>query len=427
MAEIVKTVSNFDDHAETMTAQHFDVLIIGAGLSGIGTACQVTAALPHRSIALLERRDRLGGTWDLFRYPGIRSDADMTTLGYKFRPWRDPRVLADARSIRQYLADTAADYGVDKSIHYGLKVVGADWSSADARWTVTTLYEATGETRYYTCRYLISCTGYYNYDTGYLPTFPGVNRFTGRRVHPQDWPEDLDYADKKVVVIGSGATAITIVPAMARDAEHVTMLQRSPSYIFSLPAFDTISDVLCRVFPSRWVYALARQRNIALQRKIYLACRRWPQLTRRLLLWFVRRRVGPTFDMSHFTPRYMPWDERMCMASDGDFFKTLVSGDASIVTDDIETFTETGILLKSGRELQADIVVTATGLNLQMLAACKCRWMARRGRYTSRCTTRRASGGHPEFRLALRLYQRGVDAEVGHCRRLLVSPFQTHG
>jgi monooxygenase len=350
-----------------MNSQHFDVLIIGAGLSGIGTACHVMDELPNRSIAVLERRDRMGGTWDLFRYPGVRSDSDMYTFGYKFRPWRDVKVLADGASIRQYLVDTAAQFGVDEKIHYGLKVVKADWSTLDGRWTVTTLHEATGETRTYSCNYLINCTGYYNYDAGYLPAFPGIDRFQGRCIHPQFWPEDLDYAGKRVVVIGSGATAITLLPAMAGDAEHVTMLQRSPSYVISLPAVDKISETLGRFLPDGWVYAIGRRRNIALQRGVYKACRRWPQLMRRLLLWDVRRRVGPSVSMSNFTPSYLPWDERLCMVPNGDLFKSLASGEASVVTDQIDTFTESGILLKSGRELGADIIVTATGLSMQML------------------------------------------------------------
>lgn len=308
--------------------QHFDVLIIGAGLSGIGTACHVTAEFPDKTIALLERRERLGGTWDLFRYPGVRSDSDMFTFGYKFRPWRDVKVLADGASIRQYIADTATEFGVDEKIHYGLKVNTAEWSSRQCRWTVA-------------------------------------------GVHPQHWPEDLDYSGKKVVVIGSGATAVTLVPAMAGSnpgsAAHVTMLQRSPSYIFSLPAVDKISEVLGRFLPDRWVYEFGRRRNIAIQRKLYQACRRWPKLMRRLLLWEVRRRLGRSVDMSNFTPNYLPWDERLCAVPNGDLFKTLASGAASVVTDQIETFTEKGILCKSGREIEADIIVTATGLNIQML------------------------------------------------------------
>lgn len=354
-----------------MTAQHFDVLIIGAGLSGIGTACHVMTEFPNRTIAVLERRERLGGTWDLFRYPGVRSDSDMFTFGYKFRPWHDAKVLADGPSIRQYIADTAADFGIDEKIHYGLKVVTADWHSMQSRWTVTTLHEASGETHTYSCDYLISCTGYYNYDAGYLPTFPGVDQFKGRCVHPQFWPDDLDYTGKKVVVIGSGATAVTLVPAMAGSAEHVTMLQRSPSYVFSLPALDKISQFLGRFLPDKWVYAAARKRNIAIQRQMYLACRRWPAQMRRLLLWQVRRHVGPSVDMSNFTPKYMPWDERLCAVPNGDLFKVLASGAASVVTDQIETFTEKGILCRSGRELEADIIVTATGLNIQMLGGIK--------------------------------------------------------
>ena len=347
-----------------MTAQHFDVLIIGAGLSGIGQACQVQAALPTKTIAIFERRERLGGTWDLFRYPGVRSDSDMYTFGYKFRPWREVKVLADGPSIREYIAETAAEHGIDDKIHYGLKVVNADWSSAQSRWTVRTLHEASGETRTYTCGFLISCTGYYNFDAGYLPTFPGVDQFKGRCVHPQQWPEDLDYAGKKVVVIGSGATAVTLVPAMAGDAEHVTMLQRAPSYIVSVPGLDKISEILGRLLPAKWVWKLARKRQIAFQRYLYLSCRRWPAQMRRLLLWQVRRYLGPSVDMSHFTPKYMPWDERLCLVPNGDLFKVLKSGEASVVTDQIDIFTEKGILLKSGKELEADIIVTATGFNL---------------------------------------------------------------
>ena len=350
-----------------MNAQHFDVLIIGAGLSGIGTACQVTAEHPNKTIAVLERRERLGGTWDLFRYPGIRSDSDMYSFGYKFRPWQDLKVLADGASIREYIADTAAEYGIDEKIHYGLKIVTADFSTTESRWTVTALHEATGETRTYTCGFLISCTGYYNYDAGYLPTFPGADQFEGRCIHPQHWPEDLDYTGKKIVVIGSGATAVTLVPTMAGDAEHITMLQRSPSYIFSVPALDKISRFLGRFLPDKVVYDFARKRNIAIQRYLYLACRRWPSQMRRFLLWQVRRHVGPSVDMSHFTPKYMPWDERLCAVPDANLFKVVASGEASIVTDQIDTFTANGILLKSGRELKADIIVTATGLDIQML------------------------------------------------------------
>ncbi|MBY0289255.1 MAG: NAD(P)/FAD-dependent oxidoreductase [Mycobacteriaceae bacterium] len=354
-----------------MNAAHFDVVIIGAGLSGIGTACHLQAELPHKSVAILERRERMGGTWDLFRYPGVRSDSDMYTFGFKFRPWMDVKVLADGPSIQQYIADTAAEFGLDEKIHYGLKVLTAEWSSPDSRWTVTALRGATGEPVTYTCNYLISCTGYYNHDAGYLPTFPGADRFTGQCIHPQFWPEDLDYEGKKVVVIGSGATAVTLIPAMAGDVEHITMLQRSPSYIFTLPALDKISEFLARFLPSKWVYALARKRNIAVQRRLYQACRRWPKQMRGLLLWLVRQQVGPSVDMRNFAPDYMPWDERLCAVPNGDLFKALKCGAASVVTDQIDTFTENGILCKSGRELEADIIVTATGLNVQMLGGMK--------------------------------------------------------
>lgn len=350
-----------------MTTEHFDILIIGAGLSGIGTACQVAKEFPEKTIAVLERRERLGGTWDLFRYPGIRSDSDMFTFGYKFRPWHDLKVLAPGGAIRDYIADTATAYGIDTCIRYGLRIVTADWSSAEARWTVTAEHEATGETRTYTCGFLVSCTGYYDYDGGHQPAFPGEDDFTGQRIHPQQWPEDLDYAGKKVVVIGSGATAVTLVPTMAGTAGHVTMLQRSPSYVMSVPGRDAISSVLGRFLPDRWVFELARRRNLAIQRGLYLACRRWPRTMRRFLLAQVRRQVGGAVDMRHFTPTYMPWDERLCAVPDGDLFRVLRSGEASIVTDHVESFTETGILLKSGQHLDADIVVTATGLKIQLL------------------------------------------------------------
>jgi monooxygenase len=350
-----------------MNMRHFDILIIGAGLSGIGTACQLAAAFPQKRMAILERRDSIGGTWDLFRYPGIRSDSDMASFGFKFRPWKDPKVLADGPGIRNYLRETAREYGVEQNIHFGFKTTRANWSSQQRHWTVTALHEASGETRTYTAKYLINCTGYYNHDQGFLPNFPGLERFKGLRIHPQQWPEDLDYRGKKVVVIGSGATAVTLVPAMAGTAAHVTMLQRSPSYVFSLPNRDKISAVLTSFLPENWVHALARQRNILIQRGLYIACKRWPQMMRRWLLSQVRKQVGPDFDMRHFTPRYMPWDERLCAVPDGDLFVALRKGQASVVTDQIETFTETGIRLKSGQQLDADIIVTATGLNLQML------------------------------------------------------------
>ncbi|MDB5986073.1 MAG: monooxygenase [Nevskia sp.] len=346
---------------------HYDVLIIGAGLSGIGAACHLATECPAKNLAILERRSAIGGTWDLFRYPGIRSDSDMFTFGYQFRPWHALKVLADGPSIRQYVTDTAREYGVDQKIHYGLKIVRAAWSSAQSCWTVTALHEATGEERTYRCNFLISCTGYYNYDRGYLPNFPGIENFKGQCIHPQQWPENLDYRGKRVVVIGSGATAVTLVPAMADEAAHITMLQRSPSYIFSVPGYDKISEILNRFLPARWVYRLARKRNLSLQRWIYLAARRWPKLVRAWLLAGVRKQVGKDFDMRHFTPTYMPWDERLCAVPDADLFKAIKAGKASVVTDQIETFNARGIMLKSGQELEADIIITATGLQLQVM------------------------------------------------------------
>ncbi|MBO1413301.1 NAD(P)/FAD-dependent oxidoreductase [Streptomyces sp. FH025] len=350
-----------------MTTNRTSVLIIGAGLSGIGVACRLRREFPDRDFAILERRDTIGGTWDLFRYPGVRSDSDMFSFGYEFRPWDELKVLADGGSIRDYISATAEEYGVDESIHHGLKVLTADWSSERQQWTVTALREATGETETWACSFLVTCTGYYDYDQGYLPEFPGAQRFEGTRIHPQHWPEDFDHTGKKIVVIGSGATAVTLVPAMADRAEHVTMLQRSPSYVFSLPSIDKITAWQRRFLPGPLVYRMTRWRNIELQRAIFKISRRFPQPMRRLLLAGVRSRVGKDFDMTHFSPKYDPWDERLCAVPDGDLFTALREGRASVVTDTIETFTATGIRLASGRELEADVIVTATGLNLQAL------------------------------------------------------------
>lgn len=350
-----------------MSNQHFDTLIIGAGLSGIGTACQLAQAFPERSLAILERRACMGGTWDLFRYPGIRSDSDMLSYGYKFRLWDSAKVLADGASIRRYIQDTAKQHGLSEKVHYGLKITSANWSSQQRLWQVNALHEASGAVRHYTCNFLLCCTGYYNHDDGFLPSFPGEEAFKGVRVHPQHWPEDLDYAGKNVVVIGSGATAATLIPAMADKTRHITMLQRSPSYIYSLPSTDKLTAALSRIMPARWALGLARKRNIVLYRAAYIACRQWPRLTRRIILAHVRRQVGPDADMRHFTPHYMPWDERLCAVPDGDLFKAIRSGRASVETDHIERFSENGIQLKSGKHLPADIIIAATGLKLQVL------------------------------------------------------------
>ncbi len=344
-----------------------DVLIIGAGLSGIGMACHLAMAHPQLRVALIERRAAMGGTWDLFRYPGVRSDSDMFTFGYAFRPWHELDVMADGASIRNYVVETARQYGVDDKIHYGWKVVSSSWSSQDRRWTVRALDESRGETRAFACRFLIVCTGYYNYDRGHLPRFAGEERFRGVRVHPQAWPDDLDYRGKRVVIIGSGATAVTLVPAMAPEAAHVTMLQRSPSYILSLPRFDKISAVLERFLPKSLVFRLARRRNIFLTRLIYKAARRWPGKVRAFLIEGVRRHLPADADMRHFTPDYQPWDQRLCVVPDADLFEAIKSGKASVVTDGIASLTEDGIRLQSGESLPADIIITATGLEMQTL------------------------------------------------------------
>lgn len=349
-----------------VSAQHYDILIIGAGLSGIGIARRIAHECPGKRLAILERRDRIGGTWDLFRYPGIRSDSDMSSFSYGSRTWTSARVLADGAAIRQYIDDSARDAGVAERIQYGLQVTSADWSTQQSRWHLTARHTS-GEVREYSCGYLIGCTGYYSHDSGFRPEFPGEANYKGLLVHPQLWPDALDYQGKKVVVIGSGATAITMVPSMAETAGHVTMLQRSPSYVFSIPSRDKLTAALARVMPGAWAYRIARSRNILLHRAAFIACRSWPRLMRRLLLSRVRKHVGPEIDMRHFTPSYMPWDERLCVVPDADLFKALRNGKASIETDRIKRFTAQGILLASGKEIEADIVVTATGLKLQML------------------------------------------------------------
>ncbi len=347
--------------------QEFDVVILGAGLSGVGAACHLSRHCPDKRYAVLERRDAIGGTWDLFRYPGIRSDSDMCTFGYNFRPWREPKVLADGASIKRYVEDTAREYGVDKHIRFGHQVVSAHWDSQSCLWTIQAQSKADGAPQVFQARHVIGCTGYYNYDQAYRPQFADEDKFQGQIVHPQFWPEDLDYSGKKVVIIGSGATAITLVPSMVDKAAHVTMLQRSPSYVMSIPAIDPVTTRLARVLPDKLAYSMARVRNIGLQRMVYAAAKQRPKAMRRMLLSAVRKQIGPNVDMAHFTPSYMPWDERLCVVPNGDLFKVLRNGQASIKTDQIEAFTADGIKLKSGEKLEADIVISATGLEIQML------------------------------------------------------------
>jgi cation diffusion facilitator CzcD-associated flavoprotein CzcO len=349
----------------TTSGEHLDVLIVGAGLSGVGVACHLERTCPDLSYAVLEARERIGGTWDLFRYPGIRSDSDMHTLGYSFEPWEDAEAIADGPSILRYISTTAQRYDVLDKIRLGRRVVRAEWSSDRAGWSVEVSTGEGGEPEQLTCGFLMMCTGYYRYDRGYTPAFPGAERFAGPIVHPQLWPDDLEYADKDVIVIGSGATAVTLVPAMATTARHVTMLQRSPSYVLSVPGQDEMAERLRRRLPAMAAYQLVRWRNVAVMALLYQLSRRRPGLIKRLIRRGIERQLPIGYDVdTHFRPQYDPWDQRMCFVPDGDLFAALSSGAASVVTDQIETFTERGIRLRTGGELKADVIVTATGLHL---------------------------------------------------------------
>ena len=348
--------------------EHVDVLIVGAGLSGIGAGYHLQASCPGKSYAILEARDSIGGTWDLFRYPGIRSDSDMYTLGYSFKPWEDAKSIADGPSILHYVRQTAADHGIEEQIRFHHRVVRAEWSTADARWTIEAERSDTLQTVRLTCGFLFMCSGYYRYDEGYTPDFEGVERFAGRIVHPQQWTDDVDYAGKRVVVIGSGATAVTLVPAMAQSAEHVTMLQRSPSYILALPEEDPLAGLLSRFLPARVVYPIIRWKNVLLTMSIFQLSRHRPGMIKSLIRKSAEKQLPPGYDVeTHFKPTYNPWDQRMCLVPDGDLFDAICKGDASVITDHIDTFTEKGIKLASGGELDADLIVTATGLNLLAL------------------------------------------------------------
>ena len=352
-----------------MTPEYFDVLIMGAGLSGIDAAYHLQKLCPKKSYVIVEQRDRIGGTWDLFRYPGIRSDSDMLTMGYSFRPWTLPKSISPGDDIRNYIADTARDEGITPHIRFRYQIRRASWSSQDAKWTVEATRKSPDgceEPVTLTCTFLFSCAGYYRYSSGDMPEFPNASRFQGKIIHPQLWPEDLDYSGKRVVVIGSGATAVTLIPAMARTAGHVTMLQRSPTWIISMPERDKIANRLRRMLPAMWAYRLSRWKNIGFMTMFYQLSQRCPNFVKNRLLGRVREHLGPDYDIAtHFTPRYNPWSQRLCLVPDADMFEAIKSNRASVVTDQIESFTEKGILLKSGKELEADIIITATGLVMQ--------------------------------------------------------------
>lgn len=343
-----------------------DVLIVGAGLSGIGAAVHLQNDCPDKTYAILESRDVIGGTWDLFRYPGIRSDSDMHTLGYVFKPWTEAKAIADGPNIRKYVRETAAEHGVDQHIRFGHKVIAASWSSETALWTVTA--RQADSTRELTCRFLFMCSGYYNYDAGYTPEFEGFSDFEGEIAHPQTWTPEINYKDKKVIIIGSGATAVTLVPELAKEAAHVTMLQRSPTYIVSRPARDTIANIARKILPENLAYRFSRWKNITLGRFFYKRTQTQPEKTKRKLLDMVRKELGEGFDIeADFTPSYNPWEQRLCLVPDSDLFNALKSGDASVKTAHIKRFVPKGIELKTGETLEADLIVTATGLDLQFL------------------------------------------------------------
>ena len=358
-------------HGEAdMANEHFDVLVVGAGISGIGAGHYLQERCPDKSYAILERRAALGGTWDLFRYPGIRSDSDMYTLGYAFRPWTGAKSIADGPAILDYLQATARDEGIDRKIRYNHRVLAANWSTPDAQWTVD--LDVGGERRQLTTGFLFMCSGYYNYDAGYMPEFPGIDSYKGEVVHPQKWTQDIVHAGKRVIVIGSGATAVTLVPEMAKTAAHVTMLQRSPSYVVSRPGEDSIGLSLRKYLPSMLAYQLTRWKNVLLGMYFFRLMRKYPTQAKARLVGMVRDELGPDYDVEkHFSPRYNPWDQRVCAVPNADMFEAIRNGSASVETDIIDTFNATGIRLKSGKQLDADMIVTATGLDMQLMGGAK--------------------------------------------------------
>jgi cation diffusion facilitator CzcD-associated flavoprotein CzcO len=350
------------------STKHYDVLIAGAGISGIAAAYHLQTNCPDKSFALLEGRDAIGGTWDLFRFPGIRSDSDMYTLGFSFRPWPNENRIGEGEDIRQYIEDTAEEIGVMDKIQFGTRIERVSFSSADALWTVYVRDAKTGETDELTCSFFWSCMGYYRYDAGYTPDFEGTESFRGPIVHPQRWDESLDYTGKRIVVIGSGATAMTMVPVLAKQADKVTMVQRSPTYVFSWPRRDGLAIWLRKVLGPERAHPIIRWKNIKFMALLYGLLRRFPRLGSRILIGRVRRRLGPGFDVdTHFTPPYAPWDQRLCLVPDGDLLDAIVAGKADVATGHIDRFTERGLRLQSGEELDADVIVTATGFSLEWL------------------------------------------------------------
>lgn len=352
--------------------ENFDVVIVGAGLSGIGAGYRIQTRCPGKRYVILEARAEIGGTWDLFRYPGVRSDSDMFTLGYPFRPWKESKAIANGPAILNYVRDTAREFGIDKNIRFQQRLLSASWSSEKAQWLLDVGDSASGKTIQYTCTFLYGCTGYYRYDSGYQPDFPGREAFRGQWIHPQHWPEDLNYSGKRIVVVGSGATAVTLVAAMAETAAHVTMLQRSPTYILSVPAEDPVERLLNKFLPQRAKHRLMRWKNILVSLGIYQLARRAPNFMRNLFRKVAVKDLPPGYDVDkHFHPRYQPWDQRLCLVPDSDLFKSISAGKASVVTAQIESFTERGIRLQSGQQLDADIVVSATGLQLLVFGSAR--------------------------------------------------------
>lgn len=346
---------------------HYDVIVVGAGIAGIGAAYHLQSKCPGKKITVLEARDRIGGTWDLFKYPGIRSDSDMYTLGFSFNPWKEPQAIADGPAILKYIKETASKFGIDQKIQFNHKVADASWSDKEERWTLKISSHKNVKHEVLTCNFLFMCSGYYDYENGYTPEFKGIETFKGQIIHPQKWDPKTNYSNKKVVIIGSGATAITLVPEMAKKAGKVTMLQRSPSYVISVPGEDPVVPLVKKFLPAEASYELIRWKNIMLMLGFYKAARQWPNAIRRLIATGVKQQLGSEYDMKHFNPTYKPWDQRVCVVPDADLFKAIKNGKAEIVTDTIKRFTPTGILLDSGRELDADIIVTATGLRVQLL------------------------------------------------------------